>query len=381
MPLKTVSGKHADPRKGRGAGINPEGRFEKEQREAFDDGWDKGEEELPPLKTIVTAERVSSIITRNNSPDIPFTQSINPYAGCEHGCIYCVDGDTPILMADGRTRRLADIRAGDEIYGTVRDGWYRRYAKDARARALERDQAGLSRNAGRRHVAGRRRRSPLSHRARLEIRHRHHGQASSSARTSRPATSSWARALLHCRSAKDRDYRLGYLCGMIRGDGLLASYRLPAGRPNAWRPAPVPPGPVRHGSAAENAGISGDCRDCDAGIRVPESGRRATDHARHPHACALERRTDPFPDRMAFRAFGTWMAGFLAGIFDAEGSCSQGVLRISNTDQEIIGWIDAAWKRLNFASRQEHVHREHEADRRRAPDRRPARALAFLSHG
>ena len=52
MPLKTVSGKHADPRKGRGAGINPEGRFEKEQREAFDDGWDTGEEELPPLKTM-----------------------------------------------------------------------------------------------------------------------------------------------------------------------------------------------------------------------------------------------------------------------------------------------------------------------------------------
>src|SRR6185436_12373195 len=89
MPLKTVSGKHADPRKGRGAGINPEGRFEKEEREAFDDGWGSQEEELPPLKTVVTAERVSIIITRNNSPDIPFTQSINPYQGCEHGCIYC----------------------------------------------------------------------------------------------------------------------------------------------------------------------------------------------------------------------------------------------------------------------------------------------------
>src|SRR3970282_861855 len=129
MPLKTLTGKHADSRKGRGAGINPEGRFEKSTREAFDDGWETKEEELPPLKTQVTQERAKSIITRNSSPDIPFTQSINPYQGCEHGCVYCMSGDTPILMADGRPRPLAEVRAGDEIYGTVRRGWYRRYAK------------------------------------------------------------------------------------------------------------------------------------------------------------------------------------------------------------------------------------------------------------
>jgi len=66
MPLKTVSGKHADPRKGRGAGINPEGRFENVARETFDDGWERGEEELPKLKTKVTEERVKSNITRND---------------------------------------------------------------------------------------------------------------------------------------------------------------------------------------------------------------------------------------------------------------------------------------------------------------------------
>src|SRR3990170_4202199 len=112
MPLKTVSGKHSDPRKGRGAGINPEGRFKKGGREAFDDGWDRQEEDLPPLKTHVTEERVKSIISRNDSPDIPFTQSINPYQGCEHGCVYCLSGDTPILMVDGRHKPLAEVRAG-----------------------------------------------------------------------------------------------------------------------------------------------------------------------------------------------------------------------------------------------------------------------------
>ncbi|MGZ5093500.1 MAG: PA0069 family radical SAM protein [Burkholderiales bacterium] len=90
MPLKTVSGKHADARKGRGAGINPEGRFEHVEREAYDDGWNTPEEDgPPPLKTQVTVERAKSIISRNDSPDICFSQSINPYQGCEHGCIYC----------------------------------------------------------------------------------------------------------------------------------------------------------------------------------------------------------------------------------------------------------------------------------------------------
>ncbi len=89
MPLKTLTGMHADPRKGRGAGISPEGRFEIIRREAFDDGWTVDEEELPPLRTQVTEERARSIIARNDSPDIPFTQSINPYQGCEHGCVYC----------------------------------------------------------------------------------------------------------------------------------------------------------------------------------------------------------------------------------------------------------------------------------------------------
>jgi DNA repair photolyase len=119
MPLKTLSGKHADPRKGRGAGINLEGRFENTEREAFDDGWSNEErEELPPLKTQVTIEHAKSIISHNDSPDVGFSQSLNPYAGCEHGCSYCLDGKTPILMRDGITRALEAIRVGDEIVGT-----------------------------------------------------------------------------------------------------------------------------------------------------------------------------------------------------------------------------------------------------------------------
>jgi len=75
--------------KGQGAVDNPQGRFELRRREAFDDGWFTEQGEAQPLATTVTLERARSIITRNQSPDVPFEQSINPYRGCEHGCIYC----------------------------------------------------------------------------------------------------------------------------------------------------------------------------------------------------------------------------------------------------------------------------------------------------
>ena len=77
------------PKKGRGAASNRSGRFEKEARQAVDDGWDLDDADLPPLRTQVTLERPKTILARNDSPDIPFDRSINPYKGCEHGCVYC----------------------------------------------------------------------------------------------------------------------------------------------------------------------------------------------------------------------------------------------------------------------------------------------------
>src|SRR5258706_10578761 len=90
MPLKTTAGNHGEVAKGRGSPINPEGRFEKLGREAADDGWfQEPPEDRAKLKTVVTIERVKTIITRNNSPDIGFDRSINPYQGCAHGCSFC----------------------------------------------------------------------------------------------------------------------------------------------------------------------------------------------------------------------------------------------------------------------------------------------------
>ena len=75
-------------RRGRGAQSNASGRYEPLARIAFDDGW-RSLDELPPFKTQVTVDATRKIITRNDSPDIGFDRSINPYRGCEHGCIYC----------------------------------------------------------------------------------------------------------------------------------------------------------------------------------------------------------------------------------------------------------------------------------------------------
>ena len=77
----------AEGRRGRGATANPEGRFEATRREVLDDGWHP--DEVATRRTEVTAERARTIITRNDSPDISFDRSINPYRGCEHGCVYC----------------------------------------------------------------------------------------------------------------------------------------------------------------------------------------------------------------------------------------------------------------------------------------------------
>jgi DNA repair photolyase len=83
--------------RGRSAGINPSGRFEPVTRHVFDDGWNSLEE-LPPFKTEVQVEKPRTIITRNESPDISFDRSINPYRGCEHGCVYCFARPTHSFM-------------------------------------------------------------------------------------------------------------------------------------------------------------------------------------------------------------------------------------------------------------------------------------------
>ena len=348
MPLKTVSGKHADPRKGRGAGINPEGRFEAVQREAFDDGWTSPEEEeLPPLKTQVTIEHAKSIISHNDSPDVGFSQSLNPYAGCEHGCSYCMDGETPILLASGRTRLLAKIQVGDEIYGTVRSGWYRRYVrtrvsahwsviKPAYKITLE-DETQLIASGdhrffterGWKFVTGTMQKSDIQ-RPYLTTNNKLMG------------TGGFASD-----PVKDEDYKRGYLCGMIRGDANLRTYIFPRpggsyGVVQAFRLA------LCDGEALLRAhGYLYESGIQTSGFLFQEatSTRRAMRAIRASGRCVEDIQSlITWPDTPT----PSWSAGFLAGIFDAEGSYSQCVLRISNTDHEIIERVSHALRGFGF---------------------------------
>src|SRR5262245_27160418 len=211
--------------KGRGALSNPPGRFDKDARQAVDDGWWQEEESSSIVQT-VEPDRARTVITTNDSPDVGFDYSINPYRGCEHGCVYCLEGETRILMADGQTKALADIQIGDEIVGTQQVGHYRRYVrthvlahwrtrKPAWMIRLE-DGTELTASADHRFLTdrgwkfvsgaeqGRLRRPFLT----LNNRLMGFGLIRS--------------AVPQCQAG---DYRRGYLCGVIRGDGHIGAYR------------------------------------------------------------------------------------------------------------------------------------------------------------
>jgi DNA repair photolyase len=121
----------SQPRKGRGAVGNPAPRFERSQTVAVDDGWRRAEDEdPPPLRTTVTVDTARSIIARNDSPDIPFEQSINPYRGCEHGCIYCFARPTHAYLGlspglDFETRLFAKTAAPELLRAELREPDYR----------------------------------------------------------------------------------------------------------------------------------------------------------------------------------------------------------------------------------------------------------------
>ena len=84
--------------KGRASHSNASGRYERYARVELDDGWGSLDEDPPPLRTTVLRDQARTIITRNQSPDISFDRSINPYRGCEHGCIYCFARPTHAYM-------------------------------------------------------------------------------------------------------------------------------------------------------------------------------------------------------------------------------------------------------------------------------------------
>lgn len=334
-----------------------DGRYLAWRREAVDDGWEADGEESR-IETTVTIEHPKTIITRNQSPDIPFEASINPYRGCEHGCIYCLSGDTQILMADGTPRELARLQIGDPVYGTARHGWHRRYVK---SRVLAHWSAvkpayRITLADGTSLVAGPDHRF-LTERGWKFITGTEQGHARRPHLTTRNklmGTGAFADAPL-----KNLTYKHGYLCGMIRGDGLLASYHYErAARvhddQHHFRLALVDTDALQR--------TRDYLRDCQIDTHAFIFQKAIAGH-REMHGIRNYSRPDVERIRTLIEwpatACRDWSAGFLAGIFDAEGSFSQGVLRISNTDNEIIGLIGRSLRAFGFRFLLEHTKCDH----------------------
>jgi DNA repair photolyase len=277
---------------------------------------------------------------------MPFRWTINPYRGCSHACTYCAAPDTLVLMADGRTKRIADLELGESIYGTIRKGKYRRFAvtqvldkwssiKPAYAVSLEDgteliasgDHRFLTRR-GWKHVTAAQNGPQRPH---LTLTSKLLGPGGC---VDSPVT--------------DDDYRRGYLCGLIRGDGHIGSYLherpgRTAGDVHRSRLAPADTEALGRaaryladfGVATAEFAFAGA-----AGNRRPITAMRAQGRAEAERVKELI--CWPIMPSLS------WLKGFLAGIYDAEGSHSQHVVRIGNTDREILAWAEAALSRLRF---------------------------------
>jgi len=246
--------------------------------------------------------RAKSIINRvPGASRVPFEWTINPYRGCGHACVYCLAGDTPVLMADGRARPIRDLAVGDRVYGTVRSGAYRRYVVTE-----VRDHWSTTKPAFRVTLAdGTELVASGDHRF-LTERGWKHVTGTMGGPEQRPHLTTGNKLMgvgrFAAPPADTADYRAGYLCGMSRGE---ASVTEPEALARTRRFVCEVPGDVSRAAAA---------------------GRMAA-----PATVSDD-----------------WRKGFLAGVFDAQGSHDGTALRIGSIDRETIDDTAAALRALGF---------------------------------
>ena len=293
--------------------------------------------------------RAKSILNRvPEASQMPFRWTVNPYRGCSHACAYCLWGETPILMGDGRHKSLSELGVGDTIYGTrISESGYRRYVRttvldrwitikpayrvrlEGGTELIASGDHRLLTNRGWKHVLNSSRSEP--DRPHLTIGNRLVG------------TGAFAPQPVH-----SAEYRRGYICGVVRGDGMLRTYGHRDRR-----------GGILHGQAFRLALADFEAlRRTRAFLRQAdvETGERLFQTAAGSHremraistgSAARHVRVLNLIEWPVLPSLD-WCRGFLAGIFDAEGSSSCFALRIANTDPQILAWTEACLQRLGF---------------------------------
>jgi DNA repair photolyase len=258
---------------------------------------------------------------------MPFRWTINPYRGCSHACVYCLAGDTPILMADRSHQPLAELGVGDEIYGTERQGKHRRYV---RTRVLEhwstvKPAHRIVLEDGTELIAS------GDHRFLTEGGWKHVSDAGSGRQRPHLTT---AHALLGtgwfaAGPEHSDDYERGYLCGMVRSnddlDADVPPFRLAFADAEAIERARryVLARGVNTRQLTIDRGVRGAMQVHVIDARGPSQRKRLEGLLRAPVTPSHE-----------------WRKGFLAGMFDADGTGGR-VIRIRNADESTVSWIEA----------------------------------------
>jgi DNA repair photolyase len=293
--------------------------------------------------------RAKSILNRvPEASRMPFRWTINPYRGCTHACAYCASGETPVLLANGRHKPLGELEVGEPIYGTTRGpSGYRHYTPTTVLdkwitikpgfRVTLADDTELI-------VSGDHR--LLTDRGFKHVRNTH------SALADRPhltldnhlvGTGAFAPQPEH-----NGPYRRGYLCGMVRGDATFRRhpYLRTGGSDSVIHSIGLALAD-RQALARTGEFLTLEGVETNARVLAPATDTRREMRAIHSGRRSVYERVGELIEWPALPGID-WLRGFLAGSYDAEGSRHSSALRISNSDPQLLTWIDAAAARLGF---------------------------------